>query len=195
MSDDSLGAVRHFLLVTDGQERDLEQAPEVQALIDKQSIRELIMRYCRAVDRCDRDAFRAVYWPDAIDDHGIYTGSGEGFVDFALERLHPLRTQHFIGNVLIEMDGENSAFAESYFIAFHQGATHFGGEEFTLGGRYLDHLEKRGDEWRFLRRTVAYDYTRSAATTETGRYDEVEFRGSKFPDDPVYRLLSGALDR
>jgi hypothetical protein len=171
----------------------LNSDPEVQALLDKHAIHDVLMTYCRGIDRMDRDALESAYWPDATDDHGSYSGPATGFIDFALERLATLdKTQHFIGNVLIEPSSPDTAFCESYFIAYHQSRTHFGGEEFIVGGRYLDHMAKRGDAWRILRRTVAYDYSRMAAATENGRYDDVPYAGRRHPEDPLYRLRAAA---
>ena len=51
----------------------------VRELHDKQSIREVLTRYCRAVDRMDRDLLISVYHPDAVDDHGFFVGAREDF--------------------------------------------------------------------------------------------------------------------
>ena len=44
--------------------------PEVQALVDKQAILEVLTRYCRALDRGDAALIASAYHPDAVDDHG-----------------------------------------------------------------------------------------------------------------------------
>jgi len=38
----------------------------VQTLLDKQEVYELLMRYCRAIDRCDEPLLRSVYHPDVV---------------------------------------------------------------------------------------------------------------------------------
>uniref|UniRef100_UPI001952E840 nuclear transport factor 2 family protein n=1 Tax=Stenotrophomonas maltophilia TaxID=40324 RepID=UPI001952E840 len=57
--------------------------PALQALLDKDAIRECLYRYCRGIDRQDEDALRASYWPDATDRHGPYSGSADGFIAWA----------------------------------------------------------------------------------------------------------------
>ena len=47
----------------------------LRELLDKQEIHEVLLRYCRGVDRCDRDMIAACYHPDAIDDHGDWVAS------------------------------------------------------------------------------------------------------------------------
>ena len=85
--------------------------PELQMLLDKQSIRELLATYCRAVDRLDRELLLTVYHPDAIDDHGIFTGCAEGFADwaFAHHTNSHYATQHIITNHLCEIEGDTGA--------------------------------------------------------------------------------------
>ena len=89
----------------------------VQALLDKQSISELLMRYSRAMDRRDWDLARAVYWPDAADDHMQYQGDVEGFIKHAVNFLIDMPTMHFLGNSLIDLGSATSAFSETYFMA------------------------------------------------------------------------------
>ena len=40
----------------------------VQALLDKQAIKDQLMLYSRSMDRRDFDLANSVYWPDAVDD-------------------------------------------------------------------------------------------------------------------------------
>ena len=47
---------------------------DVEELIARQEITDVLHRYCRAVDRRDPDLLRSVYHPDATDDHGVYAG-------------------------------------------------------------------------------------------------------------------------
>ena len=42
----------------------------LRVLLDKQEIHEVLMRYCRGIDRCDAELLHSVYHPDATDDHG-----------------------------------------------------------------------------------------------------------------------------
>jgi len=168
----------------------MDRDPEVQALLDKQAIYEVIVRYCRGVDRLDRKLLESVYWPEATDDHGTYNGPASGFIDRAMVGLADMiKTQHFIGNCLIELDSPTRAHAETYVNAYHQVKTRFGAEEYTGGGRCLDTFEKRGKEWRFLSRTVCIDYSLQAQASDIGRHDSARNKGGRYPDDPVYRLF------
>ena len=50
--------------------------PRVRELLDAEQIRDVILRYCHAADRGDWDLARSCYHPDALDDHGIFSGNG-----------------------------------------------------------------------------------------------------------------------
>ena len=39
--------------------------PAVQALIDKEEIRDLLRRYSRSLDRCDAELMKSLFHPDA----------------------------------------------------------------------------------------------------------------------------------
>ena len=47
---------------------------QLDELLDKQAIYELIMAYCNAADRHDHVKMRTLYHEDAIDDHGQHHG-------------------------------------------------------------------------------------------------------------------------
>ena len=93
--------------------------PRLQRLLDKDDCTELVHKLARAIDRCDAGLVETVFHPDATDDHGGYKGSARDFVPWVMEVLAGMRrTQHIIGNVLIEIDGDRAQ-GESYFIAHH----------------------------------------------------------------------------
>ncbi len=56
----------------------------VEQLLAIEACREAARRYSRGVDRLDRDEMRSAYWPDAIDEHGVFVGNAWEFVDVCL---------------------------------------------------------------------------------------------------------------
>jgi hypothetical protein len=163
-------------------------------LADREAIRHCLMRYCRGIDRLDRELLDSVYWPDATDDHIIYSGNASGFINFVIDVLSQLdQTQHLVGNVLIDMSGPDMASSESVFQAFHRLPGAVGASDLFVGGRYVDRLEKRNDEWRILARTVIIDWFRSYQ--DSGEFSEKPMGmdtqpGGRKPDDPSYSLMA-----
>jgi hypothetical protein len=62
---------------------DLERT--VGELKDRQDILDCLMRYSRGVDRLDRELLRSAYHPDAVDDHGMFAGGRDAFVDWVVD--------------------------------------------------------------------------------------------------------------
>jgi ketosteroid isomerase-like protein len=143
-----------------------ELTPELQQLVDEAAIRRVLVRYSRAIDRLDWDLLRTCYHPDAIDDHGLYRGDVEGFIDLLKDKL-PLddSTTHFLGNQEIEVEGD-VAYAETAAIARHRRPARDGAPPHDYFGwlRYCDRFERRAGEWRIAHRIVVY---------EPGRVDDV----------------------
>jgi hypothetical protein len=165
------------------------QTEKLQALLEREAISDVLKFYCRALDRRDRALMERVYWPDAIDDHATFRGTAAQFIDYAFAHTAGMTTSHMISNILIELRGPTASFSECYFSAYHNFATATGRMDRTVGGRYLDLFEKRGDEWRIIRRVVCVDwYTEHPATSvwESGRYANLPARGKAKPDDPLY---------
>src|SRR6476469_6176816 len=80
-------------------------AQALQALLDKQAITEVLLGYCRAIDRRDADLMRRVYWPDAIDDHAVFQGNVEEFIAYAFPFMVGVMSQHVITNIWIDLTG------------------------------------------------------------------------------------------
>ncbi len=146
-----------------------------QRLQDRAIIQDLVYRWCRAVDRLDREGMLEVFHPAAFDSHGPYIGPVEGLVDWVLERHKPIPiSSHFIGNQLIEFASEDVALVESYVRTIQQypanakeqlsqltgGATGDSGAAVDMftSSRYMDRVERRDGEWKIAHRTVIQDW-------------------------------------
>jgi len=145
----------------------------VRDLQDRRDIHDCLMRYCRGLDRLDRDLVRSAYHDGAIDDHGDFVGPVEGFLDhvFAFQTTAQLRTQHHITNHVCEIDGD-VAHAESYFLFRSHNA--FDPIYFFASGRYVDRFEKRAGRWGIVERVCIVE-VRDEGVAPTGTEEDGGF--------------------
>lgn len=166
----------------------MEDRRRLHELLDKQAITEVLYRYCRGVDRGDRELLASVYHDDGIDDHGFWKGLGKDFAAFIndMSRDSGSRNcQHMISNVLIELDGD-VAYVESYSDAVRDTGTH----RESIQTRYLDRFERRGGEWRIAHRLVVRDvhHVEERKPALTDEEWAIRTPGRRDRQDPVYRL-------
>ena len=155
-------------------------------------ITQVLYRYCRGVDRGDREMIRSVYHSDATDDHGSWSGLGVDFADYLVDSMASatLVGQHQIHNVLIEVDGELAA-CESYFLAFHPTTTAVGDTVLSIAaGRYLDRFERRDGPWLIADRRVVLDWTRAQLTGEPWEAQPFFAAGGRGAADPSATLFA-----
>ncbi|MGX5804179.1 nuclear transport factor 2 family protein [Bradyrhizobium sp. Arg314] len=166
---------------------------KVIELLDREAIRDCLYRYCRGIDRADEAALRSAYWPDARDNHGVYSGSAEGFIHFALDVFKTQRSYiHQVTNILIDFISPAQAAVESYFTALQRGPDKDGEiRQELLYGRYCDLFQKREGTWRIAERTVVYDWLEEQIPPtgfEPQRFGPRQPVGAPHPHDPVYSL-------
>jgi len=161
-------------------------------MVDREAIRDTLLRYARASDRLDEEMLREVYWPDAHDDHLEFSGTRDEFVAYCAPRLRAMRyNMHTIGNMLISITG-NRAEVESYFHGYHSVEIEGARRDAFAAGRYLDVFERRGDEWRILRRFVTVDWFRECpdgSDWEKGPFGMKVVRGDLKPADKSYEMF------
>ena len=166
---------------------------QIQALWDHQQIQQVMARYCRAIDRLDKELLKTVYWPDAVDNHGIFNGNAWEFAEYIIPMLQGMRcTMHQTSNMVIELQGDLAA-VETYVNAYHladgeNGAQH----DFVVGGRYVDRFERRNGEWRIARRTFVMDWNQNLTATvlwDGPLYGKLEVRGRRDRSDLSYSLF------
>jgi ketosteroid isomerase-like protein len=125
-------------------------ATTIIELSDRHEIWQVMLRYARGIDRFDPAMVRSCYHDDAIDDHGVFVGPPDAFVEWAIGYHGTYNTvhHHSLSNHWCELDGE-TAHAETYytFIAANRDGPHA-----LAMGRYVDRLEKRHGEWRIADR-------------------------------------------
>ena len=167
----------------------------MSALLEaKDAIRDCLYRYCRGIDRADRDMLRSAYWPDAIDDHVLFTGNAYDFIDWCVPLLTQVEhSQHMLGNMLIEVRGDEAR-AETYYHAYERRRRASGVPyEMYVGGRYLDRLTRRDGAWRIQHRTVMWDWFRhfkDSADLDKGVFGTGPVRMGGKMDDPSHALFA-----
>jgi SnoaL-like domain len=136
----------------------------LETLIDREAIRDVIIRVARGEDRRHEGLLRSAYWPDATIDFGVMAGALDDYISWCVPGSPAIPvTQHMLGQTLISLRGE-SAKCETYVQSYHRVMAEEGERDTAMGGRYLDVLEKRptekGADWRIASRIMLYDWDR-----------------------------------
>lgn len=171
--------------------------PRLAALLDKQEIEEVVLRYCRGIDRRDFELVRSCYHPDARDHHGSFSGGVDEYITW-VEKLTAryLSTMHLIGNVLIELDASapgdetRAAVSETYGVSLHRSADPKPYMNLATGFRYLDRFERRDGDWRIAERTAIGEWSIEIPQDRWWKIPEDHLSGRRDKSDVLYRLLA-----
>ncbi|MGD9985555.1 nuclear transport factor 2 family protein [Pseudonocardia sp.] len=181
----------------------------VDELEARTRIYDVLVRYCRGIDRGDHAYCREVAYHDgATDDHG---GGVERVDDFlATSRARHANLQHnmhTIGNVVIDFLSTEVACVESYLIAveWYDGGYDFGirnipdpgpaGARILSFCRYGDIFERRSGVWKIAERVTIFgdmSYEPLAADPVLPGGFRAQRHG---PDDPIFAILERARQR
>ncbi len=129
----------------------------VSTLEAKEEIRAVLARYCRAIDRMDKQLAYDVWHPDGTANYvGNFEGTGRGFVDWVWH-VHTAmqRHTHQIANTLIEVDGDQAR-SETY-VTVTLWPRDMERVEISVRGRYLDSWSRREGRWAIDHRTHLVD--------------------------------------
>jgi SnoaL-like domain len=156
-------------------------------MTDREAITDLIYRYCRAMDRIDREQGYAIWHPDGTADYGeaVYQGSGRGFVDQVCEQhARLLRHSHQVTNIIIQLDGDRAG-SESYYTSALRMVRDEAVHEIRVVGRYIDTWSKRDGRWGIDHRIAIRDFDDIRAVTPMSN----DARSRRDRDDPSYMVL------
>jgi hypothetical protein len=175
--------------------------PSAAEVADRLAIADVLAVHSRGVDRADEAALKSAYWADAEVAYGGYNGNAHGFCEILPASIKRYAgTAHKISNICIEFqrtEEREEARVETYVTAYHYLSSDAEGAadvdtEMTYIGRYLDTMEKRNNVWKIRFRRVLMDWNQNANATAIlqGPPFEGLARGTRWPDDPLYELLS-----
>jgi len=157
-------------------------------LADRLAIFETFALYCRGIDRCDPEQLAAAFTPDALIDYGDGARPVAEVIPGLMAGLSAMRlTQHNISNTVIRITGD-TAKAETNCVALHLIPSPQGEVELTVGGRYLDTLQRREGRWLIAERLYVMDWNRTVPATmalEGGLLGGLQRRGARGPADPA----------
>jgi hypothetical protein len=160
---------------------------DIETLVARAEITDVLVRYVRAADRGDWALLRACYHDDAYDDHGDYKGGPDGLVVHVRAVAGRFMfTTHQLGQLLIQVDpAHDRARAETYCLGWYGRQPSGSGKVWTIaqGLRYLDELTRRDGRWAISGRRVVMDWEHTFAVTHPPRLD-AWLRGGYGPADP-----------
>jgi hypothetical protein len=87
----------------------------------KQAITDLLLIYCRGIDRCDAALVKRAFWEDAYDNHGAHAAPAWQVAEeiVAAKLASTEWTTHAVTNHLVEVDGD-AAFSEAIVLTFQK---------------------------------------------------------------------------
>lgn len=129
----------------------------METLLEAAEIERVLNLYATALDGRDWMALEGVFSRDATAHYeGIGHFDGRDaiveLVRSVLSQCGP--TQHLLGNVRIEVDGDEAQ-AKCYLQAIHAGLGDYEGRTLTVWGEYRDRLQRTGEGWRIVHRELA----------------------------------------
>ena len=178
-----------------------EMDPRLAALLHKEAIKEVVLRYCRGIDRRDFDLVRSCYHPDAEDHHGSFSGSVDEYITWVDKLTSRYQwTMHFVGNVLIELgEDDGVAACETYGVSLHKSDDPRPFMNLATGFRYLDRFELRSEsgaeaQWRIARRDAVGEWSIPIPEDSWWAIPKDHPSSHRDTHDVLYRLL-GSIGR
>jgi ketosteroid isomerase-like protein len=139
--------------------------PNLQSLLDRQEIHDVVTRYFMSADRRDFAALVDCFVPGTLVDYSDLLPVSPStpiaevaeMIDSAMGTLYN-HTQHFMGNHECTIDGD-SASVETYCLAIHEYLDDAvdEGTRPTSALRYIDRFHRTADGWRIAHRKAVRD--------------------------------------
>jgi hypothetical protein len=164
--------------------------PDISTINSERSINQLLLRYCRAMDRADPEIAREVWHPEGVADYRpSFQGPGRQFLTWMCERhlQEMLAHVHQLTNILIRVEG-NCAHSEAYVTATMVRRIDGRIVQTRFFGRYLDEWSRKGGRWAIDYRRYVHEFD------EAHQIDPAAFQsrggevGRRDRRDPSYRL-------
>jgi hypothetical protein len=174
----------------------------VAALLDKQEIEEVVLRYARGIDRRDFDLVRSCYHADARDHHGSFSGDVEEYIVWVDRLTARYRwSMHLLGNILIDLAEPtaagtiDTAACETTGVSLHRSDDPKPYMNLATGFRYLDRFERRDGVWRIAERTALGEWSIPIPRDAWWEIPADQPSGRRDASDALYRLLASLASK
>lgn len=141
---------------------------------DHRQIGNVLVDYCRALDRMDLDALADLFTDDCQVEFGPdarLRASGRNALRQSMARMWRWRrTAHHLSNVRVWSDRPDRAQAESYVYAWHEAQN---GDIAEVFGIYRDVLVRVGNDWQIARRNMAMNGAQGAFRVPIPQADRI----------------------
>lgn len=133
-------------------------------MADRVELRDLVDRYALAADTRDRDGFVGAFTADGVLSVGSteLRGAKRLADPLAYLDLHYVRTMHFTGNHIVDLDGD-SAEGIVYGLAHHLTKDGTELRDTAMAVRYTDTYSRTDAGWRIAHRKVDVDWEEDRA--------------------------------
>ena len=129
-----------------------------QFLFDKDAIREVMARYCHALDACRFADVAALFTPDGewTTDYGAAVGRAA--IESLLRDTVPVKGEgpqrkHYITNIIIRIEGDTAHCVSDYLVV--RESEH--GLMPVMGGTYRDTFRRHDGGWFIGRKELVHD--------------------------------------
>jgi uncharacterized protein (TIGR02246 family) len=124
---------------------------------EKDAIREVMARYCHAIDACKFAEVASLFAEDGewITNYGSAKGRAE--IEALITSVVPKpgegpQRKHYITNIIIQLDGDKAQTASDYLVVRESEK----GLLPVMGGRYNDSFVKRNGTWVIARKQLEH---------------------------------------
>ena len=126
---------------------------------EKDAIRELMARYCHALDACNFGEVASLFAEDGEWTTTYGRAYGRAQIETLLASVVPQpgegpQRKHYITNIIVMLAGEDRASARSDYLVIRESPA---GLIPVMGGTYLDMFVKREGAWRFARKELVHN--------------------------------------
>jgi 3-phenylpropionate/cinnamic acid dioxygenase small subunit len=133
-------------------------------LLDRDAVRDLVVRFANAFDLRDWNALRACLAAEIFVDYSAFRGepprtvTAEAYVDARASALAALRTQHLSTNHQVTLAGDRAECFSAFLIHRVAPAAPAGADTFDTAGHYWHGCARTPDGWRIdrIRQTVLW---------------------------------------
>ena len=139
-------------------------SPALQWLLDREALRQLMVDYFCGVDAHDFERVGDCFTADVRANYGQLYQGREALIEFIGGVRFFETTLHCMGGQLFELAGDEARMWTGAMVAHHGRKPD--GERFSYhnsGGRYIDVLERQGEQWRVRERGGTPDWPAVAA--------------------------------